>query len=74
MEKTEVLKAFKPHLFFDDQLAHVTNAASHVPCAHVPFGIANRMQPGASIATPIRRRPPDKAVTKEREKDNALPA
>jgi 5'-nucleotidase len=65
MKKTEVLKAFKPHLFFDDQLAHVTGAAGHVPCAHVPFGIANRMQTGVSIATPIRRQPPGKAVAKK---------
>jgi len=69
-----MLKAFKPHLFLDDQLAHVTNAASHLPCAHVPFGIANRMQPGDSRATPIRRQPPGKAVADEREKDSALPA
>lgn len=74
IEKKEVLKAFKPHLFFDDQLAHVTDAASHVPCAHVPFGIANRMQPSASTATPIRRQPPGKAVADEREKDSALRA
>ncbi len=69
-----MLKAFKPHLFFDDRLPHVTNADSHVPCAHVPFGIANRMQADASIATPIRRQPPGKAVVDEREKDSALPA
>jgi 5'-nucleotidase len=74
MEKREMLNAFKPHLFFDDQLAHVTYAASHAHCAHVPFGIANRVQPGASTATPIRRHPPGKAVPDEREKDSALPA
>jgi 5'-nucleotidase len=31
IEKTRVLNGFKPHLFFDDQLAHVTDAAGHVP-------------------------------------------
>lgn len=41
IEKKRVLDILKPHLFFDDQLGHLTPAASSTPCAHIPFGIAN---------------------------------
>lgn len=57
MEKAAVLNAFKPHLFFDDQLAHVTGAAGHVPCAHVPFGIANRVGLTVFDASSLRKQP-----------------
>lgn len=42
IEKAKVLEVFKPHIFFDDQIAHIEGAASVTPCAHVPFGIANQ--------------------------------
>jgi len=72
MEKTAVLKAFKPHIFFDDQLAHVTGAAGHVPCAHVPFGIANRAVPTVSDASPLRKQPGTAGTTGNHE--NTVPA
>lgn len=31
VEKTKVLKAFKPHIFFDDQDVHLNTAAKVVP-------------------------------------------
>jgi 5'-nucleotidase len=34
--KTEILKAFKPHVFFDDQQAHCDRAADSVPTGRVP--------------------------------------
>jgi 5'-nucleotidase len=37
VEKTSVLEAFKPHMFFDDQDVHVKPASSHVPSAKVPY-------------------------------------
>ena len=37
MPKAEVLKAFKPHIFFDDQKTHCDGAASSVPTARVPY-------------------------------------
>lgn len=43
--KDRVLKVFKPHIFFDDQLAHITGAAAATPSAHVPFGVANELSP-----------------------------
>lgn len=37
MPKSEVLKAFKPHIFFDDQRQHCDGAAESVPTARVPY-------------------------------------
>ena len=35
-EKAKVLKAFRTHIFFDDQDTHLELAAKHVPSAKVP--------------------------------------
>jgi 5'-nucleotidase len=43
--KGRVLREFKPHIFFDDQLAHIQSAAGATPSAHVPFGVANTPSP-----------------------------
>lgn len=37
VEKAKVLKAFRPHIFFDDQDTHLDPAAKHVPSAKVPY-------------------------------------
>lgn len=37
MPKAEVLKAFKPHIYFDDQTVHCDNAAQFVPTGRVPY-------------------------------------
>jgi 5'-nucleotidase len=37
LEKGKVLKAFKPHIFFDDQDVHLDNAAAIVPSGKVPY-------------------------------------
>lgn len=37
VEKTKVLKAFKPHIFFDDQDVHLIAAAKVVPSGKVPY-------------------------------------
>ena len=42
IEKKRVLDILKPHLFFDDQLAHLEPVAASTPSVHVPFGIANK--------------------------------
>jgi len=41
MEKRPVLEVFRPHIFFDDQMAHAGPAAGAVPAVHVPFGRLN---------------------------------
>jgi len=35
--KTEILAAFRPHIFFDDQATHCERAAGHVPTGRVPL-------------------------------------
>ena len=45
--KERILKAFKPHIFFDDQFTQAQGVSQFVPSAHVPFGVANT---GASAA------------------------
>ena len=37
LEKTEVLEAFHPHIFFDDQDLHLENASKVVPSGKVPY-------------------------------------
>jgi len=37
VEKTKVLQAFKPHLYFDDQDVHLEAASKHVPSGKVPY-------------------------------------
>ncbi|GAB3518564.1 5'-nucleotidase [Photobacterium alginatilyticum] len=37
VEKTKVLKAFRPHIFFDDQDVHLNSAANLVPSGKVPY-------------------------------------
>jgi 5'-nucleotidase len=39
--KAEILREFRPHIFFDDQIGHIEGAARVAPSVHVPFGIAN---------------------------------
>lgn len=41
IEKSRILEIIKPHIFFDDQLTHLTNLKD-VPAVHIPFGIANQ--------------------------------
>ncbi len=41
IEKAKVLAVLRPHIFFDDQPAHLRPAASVVPSVHIPFGVAN---------------------------------
>ncbi len=37
MEKTQILKAFKPHIFFDDQDLHIEHASKFVPAGKVLY-------------------------------------
>lgn len=43
IEKKNILDVLKPHIFFDDQLGHLTPASENTPCVHIPFGIRNRV-------------------------------
>jgi 5'-nucleotidase len=48
IEKRRFLDVFRPHVFFDDQMAHLAGAALSVPSVHVPFGVANRASAASS--------------------------
>jgi|TARA_B110000879_G_scaffold7313_1_gene9328 5'-nucleotidase len=37
LNKAAILKAFKPHIFFDDQDLHIENASTVVPSGKVPY-------------------------------------
>ncbi|BCD59488.1 MULTISPECIES: 5'-nucleotidase [unclassified Nitratiruptor] len=37
LDKSRILKAFKPHIFFDDQEQHLKNASQLIPSAKVPY-------------------------------------
>jgi 5'-nucleotidase len=37
LNKAAILKAFKPHIFFDDQDLHIEHAAKVVPSGKVPY-------------------------------------
>ncbi|MFF3209520.1 5'-nucleotidase [Streptomyces sp. NPDC002886] len=41
IEKAAVMRALDPHIFFDDQVAHLNGTAPATPSVHVPFGVAN---------------------------------
>ena len=38
MEKSRILRTFRPHIFFDDQKLHLDGATEMAPCVHVPVG------------------------------------
>ena len=41
IEKKRVLEIMKPHLYFDDHLAHLDKSIKNIPLVHIPFGISN---------------------------------
>ena len=41
VNKAEILREFRPHIFFDDQIGHIEGAARVAPSVHVPFGVTN---------------------------------
>lgn len=45
LEKAPVLRAFRPHIFFDDQPVHLDAAATHVPSARVPYRSDSPLSP-----------------------------
>jgi len=41
LDKTPILAAYRPHIYFDDQTALCVSASSIVPTGHVPNGVKN---------------------------------
>lgn len=48
VEKLEVIRAFAPHIYFDDQRMHLDALRDVAPSVHVPFGVRNE-QPAVMI-------------------------
>jgi 5'-nucleotidase len=44
IEKAKVLSVLRPHIFFDDQRAHLDSAIEHIAGVHIPYGVANAGQ------------------------------
>jgi hypothetical protein len=61
VSKTKILHAFRPHIFFDDQVRHVLPASKLVPSGHVPYGIAN--EPQAVPASEVPAEPASSTIT-----------
>lgn len=41
IDKGKVLGVLRPHIFFDDQPAHLKSASAVAPSVHIPFGVIN---------------------------------
>jgi 5'-nucleotidase len=41
IDKGAIMEVLQPHIFFDDQKAHLLAAAKSAPSVHVPFGVSN---------------------------------
>jgi 5'-nucleotidase len=46
IDKGAIMQILRPHIFFDDQKAHLQSTARSVPSVHVPFGTANQTRQG----------------------------
>ncbi|QLY28146.1 5'-nucleotidase [Nocardia huaxiensis] len=42
IEKGRIMQVLRPHIFFDDQQAHLTGTSKYAPSVHVPFGRLNQ--------------------------------
>lgn len=42
IDKRRVLEIMKPHIFFDDQMRHLSSVAGDIPSVHIPFGVRNQ--------------------------------
>lgn len=42
MNKGDVLEVYQPHIFFDDQTAHIESISQKFPSVHIPYGVANK--------------------------------
>ncbi|MET7981791.1 5'-nucleotidase [Streptomyces sp. NPDC005281] len=41
IDKSTIMEVLRPHIFFDDQVGHLTGTARSTPSVHVPFGKLN---------------------------------
>ncbi|WP_405968584.1 5'-nucleotidase [Streptomyces sp. NBC_00015] len=53
IDKSMIMEVLRPHIFFDDQVGHLTGTARSTPSVHVPFGKLN--EPDCSAPDQARR-------------------
>lgn len=41
INKADVLRVLRPHIFFDDQMLHLKDESDHIPSIHIPYGVKN---------------------------------
>ncbi|MFE2533584.1 5'-nucleotidase [Streptomyces sp. NPDC059371] len=41
IDKSTIMEVLKPHIFFDDQVGHLTGTSRSTPSVHIPFGKIN---------------------------------
>lgn len=41
IDKSTIMEVLKPHIFFDDQVGHLTGTSRSTPSVHIPFGKLN---------------------------------
>lgn len=51
IDKRSILRVLRPHIFFDDQVTHLTAASSVVPSVHIPYGVTNLEAPSGPPLT-----------------------
>ena len=75
VEKTKVVKAFKAHIFFDDQDLHLDPAAKYIPSGKVPYRsdsplneAATAVVPASTVPDPIGEQKLKRAKTKAPKK------
>jgi 5'-nucleotidase len=67
--KAEVLKAFKPHMFFDDQHMHCAPASRVVPTGRVPYGTQIEIPDARNVhQRGLGRAPASKELVQKRKK------
>ncbi|QJD98691.1 5'-nucleotidase [Massilia forsythiae] len=58
VQKSKVVKAFRPHIFFDDQDLHLDPAAKHVPAGRVPYRSDSPLYTPVTAALDLAAEPP----------------
>lgn len=71
VEKAAVLRALRPHIFFDDQMTHLQLAAEAVPSAHVMTSEQLELLPVDALPPPVKpRRKRRRAGAPQADHDN----
>ncbi len=56
LEKADVLRVLRPHIFFDDQMTHLELASEAIPSAHVMTHEQLQLLPAGALPPPEKRR------------------